>query len=76
MFPIWKKPQLLNKAGNNLFPLCCEILQGFAETFARDTDLHNHFNFLPIPSHDSPAVTLDTVKTDLGSLIWRYFLHF
>ena len=58
-----KNSSPLNKAKNNLFPSSREILQGFAETFGGDTELHNHFKFLPAPSNYSPAVTLDTAKT-------------
>lgn len=79
MFPFQKplkNSNPLNKARNNLFLLLQQIQQGFAETFGSDTDLHNHFKFLPAPSDDSPAVTLDTAKTDLGSLISQYFLDF
>lgn len=65
----------INKGRNNLFLQLCQIQPGFAAAFAGDTDLHNHFNFLPIPSHDSPAVTLDSAKTDSGFLICPHFLH-
>lgn len=56
----------INKGRNNLFLPLCQIQSGFAARFAGDTDLHNHFNFLAIPSHDSPAVNLDSTKTDSG----------
>lgn len=65
----------INKGRNNLFLPLRQIQPGFAAAFAGDTDLHNHFNFLPIPSYDSPAVTLDSAKTDSGFLICPHFLH-